>query len=131
MNALILAVLALVALSGCVSAQEAYYRRPRDPQTLKCDRTLVVVPDLLHAPVAIQEGYRYADCKTRLEGAGYVRVEPDPAALFADEAVRPWKYRSPDGQEIVCGKTTAWWGGTWLRTMCIREAEERGWPRIE
>lgn len=107
-------------LPGCMSAQEAFYRKPGETQTVKCNRLNVVVVDIWSG---VNEGSRYADCKSRLEEAGYVRVGPDPQAISVDiGSVR--RYRGPNGQEVWCGYNA-------LRDRCIREAEQQGWTRID
>lgn len=83
--------LAGVLLAGC--AQEAYYRKLGETQTLKCDKVNTAVPWLIFAPfgavVTAGEVTRFGDCKSRLEEAGYVRVEKDPAAIPAPDRSRP------------------------------------------
>ena len=132
MNALIVA-LATLLLSGCLSVQEAFYRKPGDTQTLKCDRMHAPQLDIWSGLASLSEGSRYANCKTRLEAAGYVRVEKDPAAIPADEHVaNVVKYRGPEGQEVWCGFDSSVFGlVAAARASCIREAEKQGWVRIE
>ena len=84
-------VLASVLLAGC--ADEAYYRRAGETQTLKCDKANTVAPWLIVLPfgavVTAGEVTRFGECKSRLEEAGYVRVEKDPAAIPAPDRSRP------------------------------------------
>jgi|SRR3990167_4962674 len=127
-------MLAALVLSGCLSVQEAHYRKPGETQTLKCDRMQASPAlDIWSGLGSLSEGARYADCKTRLEAAGYVRVEKDPAALPADPSVgRVAKYRGPDGQEVWCGFDSSILGLVGAaRESCIREAEKQGWTLIK
>ena len=88
---IIVVVFAGVLMAGC--AEEAYYRKLGETQTLKCDKVNTVTPWLIIGPfgaaVTAGEVTRFADCKSRLEEAGYSRVEKDPAAILAPDRSRP------------------------------------------
>lgn len=95
---MIVVALTGVLLAGCADA--AYYRKPGETQTLKCDKANTAVPWLIFAPlgavVTAGEVTRFGDCKTRLEEAGYVRAEKDPAAILAPDRSRP----APEPQPV-------------------------------
>lgn len=89
-----------VLLTGC--ADEAYYRKPGETQTLKCDKsnTALLWAPILTFPfaaiVTAGEISRFGGCKSDLEQAGYVRVEKDPAAIPAPDRSRP----APEPQTV-------------------------------
>ena len=69
-----LVILVLALLSGCTFARDrVVFRHPETQDQQVCLRP----PAIAIGPADIPERNRYADCKTKWEGEGYVRTTSD------------------------------------------------------
>jgi hypothetical protein len=71
---LVMSTLVLGVLSGCTFARDRIvFRHPVTQDEQVCLRP----PAIAVGPADIPERNRYSDCKTRWEGQGYVRLNPE------------------------------------------------------